>query len=316
MIIESIVDAIKKAKTIAIISHVSPDGDTVGSGLALFKAIEMYGGKPYLFCADEIKGRIKALPCVEKYNLESLEYYDLSVSVDCADVERMGNSVCEYYRGSKTINIDHHRTNRRTADMNYVDINSASTTQIMYNVVSSLVDINTEIAGLLYCGLVTDSGGFTFSSVTSDTMRVAGELLKYDIRASDICNHFLKKTKLNTYKLKTRVLDKAKFYDENSIGIISFRLDDFAATDTDTSCTEGIINNILNIDTVNVAVSISEVKDKDFKVSFRSGDDIDSSKIVYIFGGGGHKNAAGCRLSGFYEDVVDRILKAIRDEIC
>ncbi len=316
MIIESIVDAIKKAKTIAIISHVSPDGDTVGSGLALFKAIEMYGGKPYLFCDDEIKGRIKALSGVEKYNLESLEYYDLSVSVDCADVERMGNSVCEYYRGSKTINIDHHRTNRRTADMNYVDINSASTTQIMYNVVSSLVDINTEIAGLLYCGLVTDSGGFTFSSVTSDTMRVAGELLKYDIRASDICNHFLKKTKLNTYKLKTRVLDKAKFYDENSIGIISFRLDDFAATDTDTSCTEGIINNILNIDTVNVAVSISEVKDKDFKVSFRSGDDIDSSKIVYIFGGGGHKNAAGCRLSGFYEDVVDRILKAIRDEIC
>lgn len=316
MIIESIVDAIKKAKTIAIISHVSPDGDTVGSGLALFKAIELYGGKPYIFCDDQIKGRVASLSGVEKYNIESLEYYDLAISVDCADIERMGYSIQEYYKGSKTINIDHHRTNRRVADINYVNINAAATTQIMYNVLTELVEINAEIAGLLYSGLVSDSGGFTFSSVTPDTMRVAGELLKYDINASEICTHFLRKTKLDTYRLKNRVLSKTKFYDDNTIGIISFRLDDFEATGTDTSCTEGIINNVLNIDCVRVAVSISEVKDKDFKVSFRTGDETDSSKIVYIFGGGGHRNAAGCRLSGYYEDVVDRILKAIRDEIC
>ena len=316
MIIESIVSAIKKAKTIAIISHVSPDGDTVGSGLALFKAIEMYGAKPYIFCDDEIKGKVKMLDGVDKFNTEYLDCYDLSISVDCADVERMGNSIREFNRGRKTINIDHHKTNRKSADMNYVDIYSASTTQIMYNIVSSLVDIDKDIAGLLYCGLVTDSGGFTFSSVTSDTMRVASELLKFDIRASDIATHFLRSTKLNTFRLKTRVLDKAKFYDDDTISIISFRLDDFAATSTDSSSTEGIINNILNVDSVKVAVSISEVKDKDFKVSFRSDDTVDSSKIVMMFGGGGHKNAAGCRLSGFYEDVIDRILKAVRDEIC
>lgn len=312
----NVINAIKKAQTIAIISHINPDGDTVGSSLAIYKALKMYGKTPYIFCDDEITGKISVLSGAENYNKESLPKYDLSISVDCADMERMGNSIFEYKKGRQKMDIDHHKTNCKYGDINLVEHTAAATAQIVAKLLDEMGLLNDEIAKLLYSGLVTDSGGFTFSNVTPETMVVASMLLKYDIKAYEICEHFLKKTKLEVFKLKSKVLEKAKFYDENTIGIITFLQKDFDETNTDSSNTDGIINNIINIENIKVAVSISEVGKMNYKVSFRTGEDVDSSRIAMVFGGGGHKNAAGCRISGYYEDVVDKILKAVRDEIC
>lgn len=314
---ENIVKAIKNAKNIAIISHINPDGDTVGASTALFRAIQMYGATPYIFCDDTPKEKLQTLDYVENYQKYSCERFDLAIAVDCADAERMGEAISIFNRAKNTASIDHHKTNRGYAKVNYINVNAAATCEIMYEVIRLLLGIiEKDIASLLYTGLVTDSGGFTFSSVTPNTMRVASELLKTGIEAHLICDKFLKSTKVNIFNLKNRVLSKTKFYDDYTIGIITFRKEDFDSTNTDSTATEGIINNVVNIDTVKVACSISEQKDKDFKISFRSKDCVDCSKIVMLFGGGGHKNAAGCRLSGFYEDVVDKVLKAIRDEIC
>lgn len=313
---QNVISEIKRAKTIAIISHVNPDGDTVGSSLAIFKALEMYGKKPYIFCDDPISGKISILAGAENYNKDRADKYDLSIAVDCADMERMGNSIAEFKRGRRKMVIDHHKTNRKYGDVNLLDINAAASAQVVTFLLDEMGLLNEEIAKLLYSGLVTDSGGFSFSSVTTETMIAASKLLKFDIKAHEINEHFLKKIKMNIYKLKARVLEKAKFYDNNSIGIITFMQSDFDATGTDTTCTEGIINNIINVIGIKVAVAISEVGDKNFKVSVRTGDDVDSSKIALVFGGGGHKNAAGFRVNGFYEDVEEKILKAVRDEIC
>lgn len=313
---QNVISEIKRAKTIAIISHVNPDGDTVGSSLAIFKALEMYGKKPYIFCDDPISGKISILAGAENYNKDRADKYDLSIAVDCADMERMGNSIVEFKRGRRKMVIDHHKTNRKYGDINLLDINAAASAQVVTFLLDEMGLLNEEIAKLLYSGLVTDSGGFSFSSVTTETMIAASKLLKFDIKAHEINEHFLKKIKMNIYKLKARVLEKAKFYDNNSIGIITFMQSDFDATGTDTTCTEGIINNIINVIGIKVAVAISEVGDKNFKVSVRTGDDVDSSKIALVFGGGGHKNAAGFRVNGFYEDVEEKILKAVRDEIC
>lgn len=310
------INEIQKAKTIAIISHINPDGDTVGSSLAIYKALQMCGKKPYIFCDDKIAGKISVLNGVELYNSEMLDKYDLSIAVDCADVERMGYSYSEFKKGKRKMMIDHHKTNCKYADVNILDINSAATAQITTFLLDEMGLLDTEIAKLLYSGLVTDSGGFSFSSVTTQTMQAASILLHYDIKAHEICEHFMKKIKYNVYKLKSRVLNNAKFYDDNTIGMITFTQDDFEATGTDNTCTEGIITNIINIIGVKVALSISEVGNKSYKISIRTGEDVDSSKIAQVFGGGGHKNAAGLRLSGFYEDVVEKLLKAVRDEIC
>lgn len=313
---QSVINEIQKANTIAIISHINPDGDTVGSSLAIYTALKMYGKKPYIFCDDPIVGKISILSGNENYNTQKLSKYDLSISVDCADMERMGESISEFRKGRRKLVIDHHKTNRRYGDINLLDINAAACAQVVTFLLDQMNLLNDEVAKLLYSGLVTDSGGFSFSSVSQNTMLAASILLKYDIKAHELCEHFLKKIKMNIYKLKSRVLEKAKFYDNDTIGIITFRQSDFEATGTDSSCTEGIINNIINIIGIKVAVSISEVADKSFKVSIRTGEDVDASQIAIMFGGGGHKNAAGLRINGFYEDVVDKILKAVRDEIC
>lgn len=307
---------IKRANDIAIISHINPDGDTVGTSLAIYKALKMCGKKPYIFCDDKIVGKISILSGNENYNKESLDKYDLSIAVDCADIERMGCSYSEFKKGRRKMVIDHHKTNNRYGDINLLDVNSAATAQIATFLLDEMKLLNADIAKLLYSGLVTDSGGFSFSSVTADTMKAGSVLLNFDIKAHEICEHFMKKIKYNVYELKSRVLNNAKFYDDNTIGIITFKKEDFEATNTDNTCTEGIITNIINIIGVKVALSISEVGSKSYKVSIRTGEDVDSSKIALVFGGGGHKNAAGLRLSGYYEDVVERLLKAVRDEIC
>lgn len=311
-----IIQAINEAENIAIISHINPDGDTVGSSLAIFKALKMYGKKPYIFCDNEITGKISVLAGVENYNTEKLNKYDLSIAVDCADIDRMGECVLEFKKGKRTMVIDHHKSNNKYGDINLVEYTAAATAQIMTKILDEMHLLDDEIAQLLYSGLVTDSGGFTFSSVTPETMQVASMLLKYDFKAYEICEHFLKKTTMQVFKLKSRVLNKAKFYDDGTIGIITFSQTDFDETQTNSSNTDGIINNIINIEGVRVAVSVSYTGNMSYKVSFRTGEDVDSSKLAMVFGGGGHKNAAGCRISGFYEDVIDKILKAVRDEIC
>lgn len=310
-----VISAIDRAKTIAIISHISPDGDTVGTSMALYKALKMYGKQPYIFCDDPISGKISVLDKDNVYNRSKADTYDLSIAVDCADIERLGMSVSEFKRGKNTLVIDHHRTNTKFGKYNLVDIGAAATAQIVTFLLHNMHLLNDDIAKLLYCGLVTDSGGFSFSNVGEQTMKAAAILQRYDIEAHKICDHFLKKIGMNIYKLKCRVLDKAKFYDDDTIGVITFRKADFEATGTDNTATEGIINNIINIIGVKVAVSISEFNENNYKISVRSVDGVDSSKIALEFGGGGHKNAAGFRLSGFYEDVVEKILRAVRNNI-
>lgn len=313
---DRMIDAINKAKSVAVISHISPDGDTVGSALALYRAMKMYGKQPYIFCDDTPKGKLRVMKGVEEYTVANSSKYDLAIAVDCGDLQRLGECAGVFNSAKQRVVIDHHKTNERFGDINLVDPSACATAQMMYFVLAKMNLIDDEIAKLLYTGLVTDSGGFTYSSVSSDTFAVASQLIEYDIDASRICEHFLSTIQKNVFLLKNRVLSKAKFYDDDTIGIISFLREDFEETDTDDSKTDGIVNEIRNVDGVKVAVSISEIADKRYKVSFRSSDMVDCSRIAMVFGGGGHKNAAGCRVSGFYEDVVDKLLKAVRDEIC
>lgn len=315
MLLDKLIEELKKAKSVAIISHISPDGDTLGCGLALYQALKLYGIMPYIFCDDEISEKLKFIPNSSAINIKSANYYDLAISVDCGDLGRLGLSSEEFFKAKVTVNIDHHKTNTRFADINIVKITSA-TAEIVCELLNRMEILDNISARALYCGLITDSGGFTYSSVNPNTFLVAGKLMAYDISAHEICEHFMKSTPINKFKLKARVLNNAQFYDDNRIGIVVFRNSDFSMTDTTGSDTEGMINDIRNVDSVRVAVSIAEAGKDIFKISFRTGEDVDSSRIAMVFGGGGHKNASGCKLLGCFEEVLEKVLKAVRDEIC
>lgn len=314
------IKAVENAKIIALISHQNPDGDTCGSALALFRALKNFGKEVYIFCDSQIKNSLTVLDGYENYNSSEGVKCDLAIACDCADADRMGKYLDLYNKARVKIDIDHHKTNNKYGNINIIEPGVSATCEVMYKVIKALDEVkpcfDDTVAKLLYSGLVTDSGGFTFSSVSSQTHAIASELIKYNFNASLICEHFLKNVPINTFKLRARVLAGTKFFNDNKIGMIVFYQEDFKATNTSPDNTEGAINFVRNVEGVEIAVAITELEVKNsFKVSIRTSDNVDASRISMVFGGGGHKNAAGCRISGYLEDVKDRLLKACRDEL-
>lgn len=305
--------AVDNACHIAIICHISPDGDTLGSGLALYNSLKMYGKVPYIFCNGEPSESLKAsLPLVDKLNSEKRDVYDLAIAVDAADYDRLGDCGEIFRRSKNTLAIDHHVTNRGFAKTNVIVPSAAATAEIIYEFIMTFGKsgeyIDDTTARLLYTAIVTDSGTFSFSSVTDHTHFVASKLIKYNFNASDVIYDVVRKKSKKVFELSSRVLAKTKFYDSDRIGVICFRKDDFNATATTAKDTEGIIVNVINIDSVLVAIAISEIKENSYKISLRTKECVDASKIAEFFGGGGHARAAGLRIDGYFEDVVEKIV--------
>lgn len=314
------INAVQKANIVSIISHQNPDGDTCGSALALYRALKLFGKQVYIYCDSVIKDSLTVLKGYENYNASETVKCDLAIACDCADADRMGVYLDMYKKARIKVDIDHHKTNNNYGNINIIEAGVSATCEVMYKVIKALDEVkpcfDDTVAELLYSGLVTDSGGFTFSSVSSQTHAIASELKKYNFDSSAICEHFLKNVPFNTFRLRARVWSQAKFFCDNKIGMIVFTQQDFKETSTCPDNTEGAINYIRDIEGVEVAVAITELESKNsFKVSIRTSDRVDASRITMIFGGGGHKNAAGCRISGFFEDVKDKLIKACRDEL-
>ena len=318
---EDFIKAVNSSKSIAIISHQNPDGDTCGSALALYRALKLYGkDNVNIFCDSEIKNTLRVMEGSDHYNECEVAKCDLAIACDCADMDRMGKYFELFNKSKIKVNIDHHKTNNRYGDINIIEAGVSATCEVMYKIIKKFDSINRclddAVAKLLYSGIVTDSGGFTFSSVSEQTHFIASELIKYNFSASEVCEHFLKTLPLNTFLLRARAFSHAKFFENGKIGLITFMQEDFDITNTSAENTEGAINFIRDVAGVEIAVAITQMSNpNNYKVSIRTTDNVDATRIAMVFGGGGHKNASGCRISGFYEDVKDKLLKACRDEL-
>lgn len=311
------------AESVALLCHLNPDSDTLGSALSLMLALKKLGKRCDVFCDDNPPERLSFLPAFDKVNSPSdnMKKYDLCVAVDCASVERF-NVVGKYFKNAKkTLVIDHHKTGRNYADFTVCDEYAAATAEIMYSVIECLSEnarrelFDKDIATLLFAAIVGDTGAFAFDNVNPNTFEIAGKLLKYGVDSHFIVYTMMKEQAESRYKLKARAMSGTKFFDDGQIGIITLKLSDFSETGAATSETEGIINELIDVSGVKIAFSISEVADKYYKASIRTKAPYDASRIAVVFGGGGHERAAGCRISGYYEDIVDKILKSARDEI-
>ena len=318
---ENIINEISKANSILLISHVNPDGDTCGCSLAMYIALKNLNKDVDVVCDSDFNSKLSYLPAFENFNKTTEDKkYDLYIALDCSDEKRLGKYERAFLRAKSSICIDHHGTNPKYAKLNYVDPNSAAACEIVYKVLCELNKkspcFTNEIGTCLYSGIITDSGNFTNSNTTYVTKIIAQEIEeKFNVNSSDIVQHFMNEVSYNVFMLKTRVLAKAKFYDDNTIGIIYFSQEDFAATNTSTPDTEGIINEIKNIDSIKLAVAVTQVKENDYKISLRSKYGVRADRIAMTFGGGGHPPAAGCALQGNYYDVMERLLKVCRDYV-
>jgi phosphoesterase RecJ-like protein len=317
---QEIINHLEKAETIAIYMHINPDGDCVGSSLAMNRFLSKLGKTVHSFSANipnAVPKKLQFLPFSSDINkFTALKKYDVSLGVDVGDAGRLGDTLYkQYLKGQTKIVIDHHEDYVDFADITLREDDAASTTQILYKLLAywnkELID--EDIATSLYTGLITDSGGFSFANTSPETHQVASELLSYGLDNAEINRKVMKDVEYNVFQLRNRVLSSAQFYNDGKIGIISYNKGDFEKTNTTENDTEGTINIVLNIESVEIAISIAEIEDKKYKISFRTKHKVSAGACAKCFGGGGHFHAAGCRGYGYFEDVYNKILKVSKE---
>ncbi len=313
---ESITKKLFSAETVAVFMHVNPDGDCVGSRLALYHYLRNLGKEVYVFTEvkEDIREKLSFLPSIEAINSKSLKRYDLGIAVDCGSASRMGKncSLIFFNKCDDHACFDHHETSEPFVD-DLVYENVSSTCEILYKFMvendASAIDYN--VALCLYTGMVTDSGAFTFSNTSEKTLEIASKLLKYGINGHQVIYKVIKEETPEIFALKARTLAGAQFYMDGQVGIITFLKDDFEKTGTSPKDTEGIINNIVNIKGVKLAISVAEMEDQPaFKIGIRSKDGVDAGKFASLFGGGGHFNASGCRIYANLTETMEKLLRA------
>lgn len=314
--LQEIVKKILKANDIAIYCHTNPDGDALGSMLSLYSILKKKGKDVHAFCDTEIINKYNFMPNIDVVTFPDKKSHELGISVDTSSIDRLGKCYPSFLKSKSTIAIDHHKTYENFADLSYVVKDMSSCCQIMYKIAKELKGLDNESVSLIYTGMVTDSGCFAFDSVNGETHEIVAEILNnYKIDHAKIMYDAYRSISFERFNLKIQVLSKAKFYSDNQIAIIVFNKDLFESTNTTIDETEGIITELINIKDVKIAYAISEAAPKSYKISIRSKDGVDASSIANYYGGGGHKAAAGCRVNGYLEDIIEHLLKLANDRI-
>jgi phosphoesterase RecJ-like protein len=297
MIPRELITALTEGKNYALLIHTSPDGDAIGSSLALAHTLVGFGKKVDLLCQDTMPDSYEFLEGIKffKRNMQPEDWYDIAVIVDCSDLERLGSLSGIVKCSAKTLNIDHHITNSYFADINYVDIKSAATAEIIYEIILELAGTpGLSVSEALYTGILTDTGNFSFSNVTPRTHSVASELISQGVNPEKVSTLVYKNHSLNKIKLWGRAIDSLETDHSGKFAMITITSDMIENNGAKEFDVEGVVNFALDIKGVELAVLIREMVTGGVKVSFRSKNSLDVSRLAAQFGGGGHKKAAGC----------------------
>jgi phosphoesterase RecJ-like protein len=315
----NILEAIKSAGSIAIASHIMPDGDSVGSMLALYNALKRMGKKVDVFAGDNIPAIYSFLPnfqSIARYNTNYQENYELFIVLDCGSLDRTGDCSAIGGRAARVVNIDHHITNDFFGSLNLVDTGVSSTGELIYSIIENLgISITRQEAICLYTAILTDTGGFRHSNTSPHTHYLAGELIKYNIDFSMIYNSVYRNYKYKEIRILGKVMSSIELFSDGRIAYMQLLQEDLGGLDLESLNTSDFIDYGRDIDAVEAAVFVKEMNDQTFKLSLRSKKTVDVRKISEKYGGGGHIRAAGCTIHGALDKVKGRILADLQDAL-
>lgn len=316
MMLDNIVKAINSSDTIAISFHVSPDGDSLGSALALALTIEKLSKKCYIACKDKIPEIYSYLPFSKVKMEEAISAStDCVIVLDCGDVKRICAEISLNARNYTLINIDHHLSNEFYGDINLVDTNSSAVGEIIFELTKALgVELDINIAKCIYTSIVSDTGGFKYTNTTTKTHNIAAELIKFDIGFNDIHMTLFQSKSFERVKLYGKVIDKLKLLENGKLCVMKLTKDMLEELNLEASDTSDIISLGMDISSVEVAALLKET-DSNVKVSLRSKRSVDVRKVAENFGGGGHMRAAGLTLDSDIEGSETIIINAIKKEL-
>lgn len=306
---DRIIETIIEAKSVGITGHVRPDGDSVGACMALYNyLIKNYPEKETDVYLEYVPEEFLFLENTDqiKTSFEREAPYDVFVSLDCGDLDRITVALEGFQKAGITINIDHHISNVMFGDVNHIDENRSSTSEILYHFFDK-DKIDRSVAEAIYLGIVHDTGVFKHSNTSPETMKAAAWLIKKGVPFSKIIDEtFYQKTYIQNQLLGRCLLESILILDGRCIFSVVDRkaIDFFGARSSDL---DGVIDQLRITKGVEVAILLQEIDSREYKVSMRSNEIVDVRKIAVYFGGGGHIKAAGCTMKGSFHDVINNL---------
>ena len=308
---------VQSAKTIGISGHIRPDGDCIGSCMGLYLYIKK--NYPKIRCdvfLETIPPEYRFIKDIEDVRSDfqtDIESYDIFFVLDCSK-DRTGDAEKYFDAAAKTVNIDHHVSNKGSGDENYIVPTASSACELIYDVIDpDKIDI--EIAKSLYMGMVTDTGVFKYNNTSPKTMRTAAELISYGFDFGSLIDHvFYEKTYIQNQILGRALLESIMLMDGRCIvSVVSKQTMEFYGVSSNDL--DGIVNQLLLTIGVDCAIFMYELAPLEYKVSLRSNGAVNVAEVAEMFSGGGHVRAAGCTVSGTSHDVINNITKYIHKQL-
>jgi len=314
-IIDRIIEALRQSRTVCVAGHIRPDGDCVGSQLGLTLALLNEGKKVVCWNEDRIPQKYEFLDrdgIIQKPR-KGMKF-DCVVATDAATFERLGTVVRCVADRKLLINIDHHESNTRYADLNWVSARESSTGELIFRLLKiAKWPITKSIADSLFTAVSTDTGSFQYPSTRPGTYHVAGELVRRGADLARICNEVYQSYPLSRARLLRHVYSHFHLTHQDQIAYFWLKKADFIRTGADSSDSEGLIDHIRAIAPVVVACVFEELEPELTRISLRSkSEKVNVNEIAAQFGGGGHPAAAGARISGKPLSVQRKVIAAVK----
>ncbi|MBS4536004.1 bifunctional oligoribonuclease/PAP phosphatase NrnA [Clostridium sp. D2Q-14] len=313
----NIIRELDRSKKIYLISHINPDGDSIGSLLALGTSLQYkYMNKIVLLKSDAIPTKFNFLKNVDTLididNIGDIEEDSVLITLDCGDIFRIGEFYNYIDKFKKIINIDHHVSNSGFGYINIVESDSSSTGEIVFNIIKeNNLKIDKNIATALYTAISTDTGSFKYDNAKAETHRVVAELLEFNIDKNQIIQEIYQNRSIEKTNIFIESLKGLEFYCNNNIGVIIITEKMMNNINASSQDTDGIVEFIRDIESVEVACVIKEINNSKVKISLRSKKYLDVSEVAGVFNGGGHIRAAGCTIKENIDFAKEQTLKEV-----
>ncbi|MBQ3311915.1 bifunctional oligoribonuclease/PAP phosphatase NrnA [bacterium] len=312
-------DSIKISKNILIISHVNPDGDTLGSMLALKELIyKQYKRKPEMMVISKIPKAYQFLKGVNDIKhlsqFDNSMIYDMVILVDVAALDRIFDAKIFYDKAKIKVVIDHHKTNDIKANIRIVESSASSTGEVLFKVAENHGwQFDENIAEAIYTAILTDTGGFRFDNTKELTLKIASKLVGMGANPQLIYKNCYEQKSKNFVMFQAYCVNKAEYFNNNKIASITVYKKDIEKFGGGEDFTEGLVEMVRSIETTEVAIVLKEIDKNLFKISMRS-KNIDVAEICSIYNGGGHKYAAGCVIKGSAKDIIKKLTNEIQKQ--
>ena len=313
---QKVIEAIKKHNKFLITAHINPEGDSLGSQLGMKALVESLGKTAIIVDNDAVPDHYKFLPGAKDVSnkLDAGMDFEAAIVLDCPTLKRIGKVRDLIAKGKFIINVDHHISNEKFGDINWVDPNASSAGEMVYKIFKEMgIKLTKETALVLYIAILTDTGSFNYDNTSSVTHEIAGELLGYGIDPASVSESVYERRSIADIKFLGRVLSTIKVNKSGDVAYLEITDKMLRETGADLVKSEGFVNYARSIDKVRVAIIFKEDANGKVNVSFRSKGDVDVNKIASSFNGGGHVKASGCVIEGSLAEAEKKVLDKVEE---